>query len=91
MQIPWKRQEKKTRSLWRLEASTDCLKILNKEVHILIHSINSHAFYLLARVYFKPIATNQKEQTHLYTFASQSCFEQSKWAEKTTQLLVLLK
>lgn len=34
---------------------------------------------------------NKKEQTHLYAFASQSCFEQSQWAEKMTQLLVVLK
>jgi len=64
---------------------------LKKEVHIVIYSVNLHAFYLLARVYFKSIAMNKKEQTHLCTSASQSCFEQRKWAEETTQLLVLLK
>lgn len=40
--------------------------------------INSHAFYLLARVSFKSVAMNKKEGTHLYTSASQSYFEQSK-------------
>lgn len=34
---------------------------------------------------------NKKEQIHLYAFESQNCFEQSQWAEKMIQLLVLLK
>lgn len=35
-----KKTQTQTRSQWCLEASTDCLKkILNKEVHVLIHQL----------------------------------------------------